>query len=153
MKRVLSAMVAVGLITGLAGVALAWGPGMGPGWRGAADGGPGPGWMGGGPMMGRGAMMGARAGMGPGACPMWGGAAGTSAGAPAEPITEEKAKAIATEYVAKYFQGYTVERVVPFTGRFRTMYQVELKGPNGESRLLHVTPWGGVRPFGRPTAG
>jgi hypothetical protein len=149
-KRVLSVIAAVAMIAGLSGVALAWGPGMGPGWRGAGSGGPGPGGMGGGPMM----MMGASGGMGPGACPMAGAAGtGSAAGAPAEPITEEKAKEIATEYVSKYYQGYTVERVVPFTGRFRTMYQVEIRDPAGDTRVLHVNPWGGVRPFGPPVAG
>jgi hypothetical protein len=28
------------------------------------------------------------------------------------------------------------------------MYSVELKGPKGESRTLHITPFGGVMPFG-----
>ena len=44
--------------------------------------------------------------------------------------------------------GATVERVLPSTGMRHTMYTVELKGPKGEVRTLHVTPWGGVRPFG-----
>jgi len=38
--------------------------------------------------------------------------------------------------------------VLPFTGHMGTAYQAELKGPKGETRVLHVTPWGGVRPFG-----
>ncbi|MBI2216888.1 MAG: PepSY domain-containing protein [Candidatus Rokubacteria bacterium] len=148
MKRVLGVTLAVALIGGLAGVALAWGPGMGPGWRGAAAGGYGPGWM-----MGGGRMMGGGGGFEPGGCPGAGFAAGGAPGAPAEAITEEKAKEIASEYVSKYFKGYTVERIVPFTGRFQTMYQVELKGPKGETRILHVNPWGNVRPWGPPTAG
>ena len=57
-------------------------------------------------------------------------------------------KELATGYAEKYFKGYTVERVLPFAGRMGTAYQVELKGPKGETRILHVNPWGGVRPFG-----
>jgi hypothetical protein len=145
MKRIISVTIAAVLVLGVAGAALAWGPGMGPGWRmGGGPGGPGMGWrMGGGPGGGPGAG-------GPGACPMWGGQQG--AAAPAA-VTEEQARATATEYADKYLKGYTVERVLPFTtGRGFTAYQVELKGPQGEARSLHITPWGGVRPFGRPFA-
>jgi hypothetical protein len=84
-------------------------------------------------------------GFGPGGCAGWAGAQGAQT---SEAITEEKATALATEYAAKYFKGYTVERVLPFQGRIHTMYQVELKGPQGEKRVLHVNPWGAVRPFG-----
>jgi len=152
MKRMVSVTLGMVLVAGLTGVALAqgWGPGagrmMGPG------GGPmmGPG---GGPMAGRMAMMQARAGAGAG-CPGWGAATATpdaeGAAPAATPVTEEKAKALATEYAAKYFAGYTVERVLPVQGRVYTMYQVELKGPKGETRALHVNPWGGVRPFAAP---
>jgi hypothetical protein len=104
--------------------------------------------MGGGPMMRGG--WGPGAGAGPGGCP------GAAAARDSEPapaaITEEKAKEIATEYVGKYFPGFTIERVLPFSGRLHTMYQVELKGPKGESRYLRVNPWGGVRPWGPPVA-
>jgi hypothetical protein len=31
-----------------------------------------------------------------------------------------------------------------------TMYQAELKGSQGETRLLHINPWGNVMPFGGP---
>jgi hypothetical protein len=144
MRRLVSVTLAVALVFGVAGVALAHGPGwwmggMGPGMMGGW-GGPGMGWRAGaGP-----------GGFGPGACPMWGAA---QPGAPApEQISEEKAKELATEYANKYLQGYTVERVLPFTGRLHTMYQAELKGPKGETRYLHITPWGGVRPFGPPRA-
>ncbi len=129
MKRLISVAVA-GLI--VAGVSVAAAQ---PGWGPMA--GRGPGWMmqgGGGPMM--------QGGGGPGMCAGFGAAAATS-----EAITEEKATALATEYAAKHFKGYTVERVLPFEGRFRTAYQVELKGPKGEARVLHVSPWGAVRPF------
>ena len=134
MRRMLSVTLAVVMLLGLAGVALAqgpgWGRGMGMGW--------------GGP------------GGGPGGCPMAygaGGVGGPGAGQPAEAITEDKAKELATEYAGKYFKGFTIERVLPSTGRFRTMYQVELKGPKGETRYLHVNPWGGIRPFaGAPLA-
>lgn len=145
MKRMLSVAVAVAMVAGLAGVALAHGPGWGAGY----GWGHGPGMMGGGWGMGPGMMGGARGGpgWGPGDCPY---AYGAPAATPPEPITEGKAKALAEEYAAKYLKGFTVERVLPFTGRFRTMYQVELKGPKGETRYLHVNPWGGVMPFGGP---
>jgi hypothetical protein len=130
----MTTVMVVAMVAALAGTAFAagpwgYGPRMGMGW-GAGDG-PGPGWM-----MGR-------MGGGPGACPAW--AAGGTA---PEAVTEEKAKELATAYAAKYFKGYTVERVLPFEGRRATMYQVELKGPKGETRVLHVNPWGNVRPFG-----
>ena len=127
MKRALNVMVvAVVLVAGFAGVALAWGPGMGRGP------------MGGGPGMGYGMM-------GGGMCP--GLAAGTDP-APDATGTEEKARELAAAYANKHFPGYKVERVLPFTGRFATMYQVELEGPNGETRVLHVNRWGNVMPFG-----
>jgi len=127
MKRAMTVAVAAIFLGGLATVASAQ-----PGW-----GGGGPGWMG-----GRMGMMGG----GPGTCP---GFAAATEGAPtATAVTEEKATTLATEYAAKYFKGYTVERVLPFEARRGTAYQVELKGPKGETRMLHVNPWGAVRPFG-----
>jgi hypothetical protein len=82
--------------------------------------------------------------MGPGGM----GQGGTAA---QEPVSEERAKALAQEYADKYLKGFTVERVLPFTGmRGMTMYQAELKGPDNESRILHVNPWGNVMPFGGP---
>jgi len=140
MKRILSVALAVVAVVGIAGVALAHGPGWGHG--------AGMGWGHGPQGMGQGMMWG-----GPGSCAYASGAAGgEGAGQPQEQITEEKAKELATEYAGKYFKGFTVERVLPFTGRARTMYQVELKGPKGEMRYLRVTPWGGIRPFGSPLA-
>ena len=80
--------------------------------------------------------------MGGGPCP---GATGDATAA----ITEEKAKEIAEQYAAKYLKGYTIDKVLPFTGmRGWTAYSVELRGPNDEIRTLHVNPWGGVMPFG-----
>lgn len=131
MKRGMSVAMVLVLVGGFAAVATAQ-----PGW---------------GPMMGGGnAWMAGRMGGGPGfaggTCP---GLAAAPGGAPAATaVTEEKATALATEYAAKYFKGYTVERVLPFEGRRGTAYQVEMKGPGGEKRILHVNPWGGVRPFG-----
>ncbi|MBI4635654.1 MAG: PepSY domain-containing protein [Candidatus Rokubacteria bacterium] len=135
MKRVMTVVLAVALVAVVAGAALAFGPGMGPGRMGF-----GPQMMGAGFQMGPG-MMGAAGGAG---CP---GMAGATSTAP-QAITEEKAKELATEYAARYFKGFTVERVLPFAGRLHTMYQVELRGPKGETRVLHVNPWGGVMPFG-----
>lgn len=113
-----------------------WGHGMGPGMMGGYGYGMGPGMMGG-------------WGAGPGAAgaPCWGYGA---TGATATPLTDAKAKEIATEYTAKYLPGFTVERILPFTGMHSnaTMYRVELQGPKGEIRTLHINPWGQVMPFG-----
>src|SRR5512142_2849638 len=95
-------------------------------------------------------------GMGPGmmrgAAPGWmtGGApcAGYQEGA--AQVTESRAREIATAYAAQYLNGFKVERVLPFAGRFRTMYSVELKNDAGETRILHVNPFGNVIPFGGP---
>jgi hypothetical protein len=128
MKRALSVMLAAALVATFTGVVFAWGPGMGPGAMGSGRGsGMWPGMMGG------------------DYCP--GVAANPGAGTD-KAVTEDEAKKAATEYAAKYFPGYAVERVLPFTGRFATMYRVELKGPKGETRVLHVNPWGNVMPFG-----
>ena len=136
MKRILSVVLAIGVVTVLAGAALAF---MGPGGRAMG--------MGGG-MMGMGPGHGAwGAGPGPAGCP---GMTGTGPAATPAPITEEKAKELAKEYVEKYFKGFTVERVLPFTGMHHTMYTVELKGPKDETRTLHINPWGNVMPFGGP---
>lgn len=131
----------VALALGLAAGAWAHGPGFsrgGGGWGGGGH--MGPGMMGGGSGMGPGAA-------GPEGAPCW--QAGPS-GATATQITDEKAKEIATSYTAKYLPGFTVERVLPFTGMHAnsTMYQVELKGPKDEIRTLHINPFGQVMPFG-----
>jgi hypothetical protein len=123
MKRVIGATAAVVLVAGMVTAAMAE-PGWGP--------------------MGRGMMRGG----GPGGGPGGGCGGGWAAQQSSEAITEERATVLANEYVAKYFKGYTVERVLPVQGRFHTMYEVDLKGPAGEKRALHVNPWGGVRPFG-----
>lgn len=94
--------------------------------------------MGGGWMAGR---------MGPG---MMGGPAGGAGQAAPAQLTDEKAKELAAQYAQKYLPGFTVERVLPFTGMHMTMYQAELKGPQGEARALHINPWGNVMPFGGP---
>jgi hypothetical protein len=83
--------------------------------------------------------------MGPGGCP---GMAAT--GTAATPITEEKARELAETYATKYLPGFAVDKVLPVTSRFHTMYSVELKGPNDEVRVLHVNPFGVVMPFGGP---
>jgi hypothetical protein len=101
-----------------------WGPGMGPGMMG-------PGW-------GQGMSPGMMHGYGPYGNPQYG------AG---EAISLDQAKEIAKQYTEKYLEGFTVERVLPFTGMRHTMYGVELKGPKSEARFLHINPWGGVMPF------
>ena len=65
-------------------------------------------------------------------------------------LQEGKAKELATNYADQYLKGFKVDRVLPFTGRFRTMYSVELKNDAGEVRTLHVNPFGNVMPFGGP---
>lgn len=65
-------------------------------------------------------------------------------------ITEDKAKELAQQYADKNLAGFTVERVLPFTGMHHTMYSIELKNSQGELRTLRVTPFGGVIPFGGP---
>jgi hypothetical protein len=126
MRRVLSVMLAIGVVALLGGVALAQ-MGGGP-----AAGGMGPGMMGGGMM-------------GPGMMGSGGGPSGQAA-----QITEDKAKELAQQYADTYLKGFTVEKVLPFTGMHGTMYSVELKGADGQVRTFHINPWGNVMPFGGP---
>lgn len=142
MKRWVGAVAVVGLVALFAGVAFAqmgwgYGPGMmgpGMGW-----GQMGPGMMGPG-MMGQGGAYGCP-GMG------WYG----QGQAPASQVGPDNAKEIAQTYANQYLQGFTVDKVLPFTGMGgMTMYSVELKGPKDEVRTLHVNPWGQVMPFGGP---
>ncbi len=129
MKRILSIALPVVAVVLLAGVAFA--------------------------QMGRGAWGGGMGmGMGPG---MMGGTAGqagcpgvTGSGTPATSITEERARELAQQYADRYLAGFTVDKVLPFTGMHGTMYSVELKGPKDEVRTFHVNPWGTVMPFGGP---
>jgi hypothetical protein len=139
MKRILGVTLTVAVVITLAGWAFAF-MGGGPGAPLGSGGmmGMGPGMMGGG-------MMGGATGQA--GCPGM-----TAAGTPAStaPITEEKAKELAIGYAEKYLKGFTVERVLPLSGMHMAMYQAELKGPGGETRVLHINPWGGVMPFGGP---
>ena len=142
MKRLIFASLLLSLALGATTYAQAPGE-FGPGW------GPGMGW---GQGMGRGYGMGPgmmRGGQGPGnpPCGGWNGP-----GSAQTQVTEENAKAAAQQYVDKYFTGYKLDRVLPFAGRGMTMYQAELTGPNGESRILRINPWGNVMPFGGPQA-
>lgn len=128
MKKLLGVLIAgVGLLA-LGGVATAqWGMGPGAGRFGG---------------MGTG-MMGDRGGPQAGAqygCP---GHEATTA-----QITEDKAKELAQQYADQYLKGFTVERVLPFTGMRHSMYAVELKNQQGELRALHINPFGNVMPFG-----
>jgi len=65
-------------------------------------------------------------------------------------ISDEKAKELAQQYADKNLAGFKVERVLPSTGMPHTMYSVELKNAQGELRNIHITPLGGVMPFGVP---
>jgi hypothetical protein len=134
MKRIVTAALVVGVSLAVAGAAFAQ---MG-----------GPGYMGGPGMMMRGGWAGHGMMAGPGqfGCPM----AAASQQQAATQVTEEQAKAAAQQYADQYLKGFTVERVLPFTGRRGVMYQVELKGPDGQVRTMHVNPWGNVMPFGGP---
>ena len=73
---------------------------------------------------------------------MAGGAPCAGATAPASAIDEAKAKELATAYAGQYLKGFTVERVLPFTGRVHTMYSVELKNETGEVRHPAREPLG-----------
>jgi hypothetical protein len=129
MKKLLSAIAVAGGLTLLSTAAMAqWGGGPGRGYGPGMMWGGGPGWMAGGPPC----------------------AAATNA---ATEITSDKAKELATAYADQYLKGFTVERVLPFTGRFHTMYSVELKNDAGEIRTLHVNHFGNVMPFGGPWRG
>lgn len=133
MKRYLMVVAAVAASAVMAGPAIAQ-MGYGPMGRGMWGAGMGPGMMGPG-MMGGGAYN----------CP-----AAAASGQAAAQVTEEQAKQLAQQYADQYLKGFTVERVLPFTGRRGTMYSVELKGPDGQLRTFHVNPWGNVMPFGGP---
>lgn len=63
-------------------------------------------------------------------------------------ITAEQARQAAVEYASQYLPGFAVTRTVPLTGMHMTMYQAELSGPGGETRVFHINPWGNVMPFG-----
>lgn len=131
MKKILSVIALVGGVVILGGAATAqWGGGHG--WGG--HGGLGPGMMGGG---------GGRGWMGENA-PCAGYTATT------EGVSADKAKELAQGYADQYLKGFTVERVLPFTGMHHTMYSVELKNSAGETRALHINPFGYVMPFGGP---
>jgi hypothetical protein len=155
MKKWLGVAAGIGLVAVLAGAAFAqMGPGMmggypcqgmmGMGWGGQM----GPGMMGpgmGGGQMGPG-MMGP--GMGWGQGQMGPGMMGSSG---ATQITEEKAKELAEQYANNYLKGFAVDKLLPMTnGMGMTMYSAELKGPQGDLRILNVNPWGGVMPYGGP---
>lgn len=128
MKKLLS-ISAIVAVLGLVTVVYAHGPGgYGRGW------GMGPG------------MMGGQFGPGASGCP------GFGAAAQAQTITADQAKELAQQYADQYLKGFTVEKVLPFTGMHHTMYSVELKGPKDEIRTLHINPWGNVIPFGGPVA-
>jgi len=85
--------------------------------------------------------------MGPG---MMGGGMGRGGqgGQQAPPeMTQQRARDLAQQYAEQYLKGYTVETVLPFAGTRGTAYSVELKGPKGQVRTLHVNPWGDVGPL------
>ena len=63
-------------------------------------------------------------------------------------ITAEQAQQAAAGYASQNLPGFAVTRTVPLTGMHMTMYQAELAGPGGETRILHINPWGNVLRFG-----
>lgn len=130
----------LGVVAAVVGFVLAGGAAfaqMGPGWGGGQAQGNWPMGWGYGP-----------SGYGP--CgPMGPGMMGSVA--QAAPIDIDKAREVAQQYVNQYLKGYSIDTILPFTGGMGyTMYSVELKGPNGEGRILHVNPWGAVMPMGGP---
>jgi hypothetical protein len=126
MKKVVTVTMVIAATVVLAGAALAF---MAPGH--------GPASMGHGMMMQMGPHM-----MAQGAGPMGPGMHGSAMNA--TQVSEDQARAIAQKYVDEQLKGFTIEKVVPSTGMPRTMYTVELKGPNGESKTLHISPFGRV---------
>jgi len=120
MRRLPSVLSAAGMILLVAGVAFAQ-----MGGRGMGSGAMGSGMMGGG--MGR---------------------SGQADEQATPQMTQERAGELAQQYAEQHLKGYTVERVLPFAGTRGTAYSVELKGPHGQVRTLHVNPWGDVVPFG-----
>jgi hypothetical protein len=135
MKKVLISVAAVVAVVVVAHAALAFmGPGHGRG-------------------MGHGMMMGpymmAQAGGGPIGPGMHG--PGAMHGAQ---ITEDQARAVAQKYVDEQLKGFTIDKIVASTGMPHTMYTIELKGPQGETKTLHVSPFGHVMPLSStPTRG
>jgi hypothetical protein len=129
MKRFFTVALVAAATLALAGAAFAQMGGPGRMW----GGGMGPGMMGGAGQFG---------------CP---GAAGYAQQQGAAQITEEQAKDMAQQYADQYLKGFKVEKVLPFAGRRGAMYQVEMQGPDGQVRTLHVNPWGNVMPFGGPS--
>ena len=131
MKRFFTVALAVAATLALAGAAFAQMGGPGRMWGGGM--GPDPGMMGGAGQFG---------------CP---GAAGYAQQHGAAQISEEQAKELAQQYADPSPTGFKVEKVLPFAGRRGAMYQVEMQGPDGQVRTLHVNPWGNVMPFGGPS--
>jgi len=130
MGRVFGMILAGAAVLALVGASSAqMGGGMGGGTMGGGMGG-----MMGGGHMGSG-MMGSDTGKGTAAAPE---------------ITAEQAQKAATEYAQQYLPGFTVKGTAPLAGMHMTMYQAELSGPAGETRILHINPWGNVMPFGGP---
>src|SRR3990172_6142004 len=80
---------------------------------------------------------------------MGGGMMGIETGRSQGPeITAEQAQKAATEYARQYLPGFTVKRTAPLTGTHLTMYEAELTGQGGATRVVHVNAWGTVMPFG-----
>lgn len=68
-------------------------------------------------------------------------------------LTSATKKGVSKQYTDKYFKGYKIERILPFVAMSgMTRYQAKLTGPDGESRILHINPWGNVMPSGGPQA-
>ena len=147
MKKLLGVSAAVAVLVLMGGVAVAqMGWGYGPGMMGPGMMGPGMG-MGPGMMMGQGWQGGGYpcGGMG------WYGQGQYGQGQAPTVQNPDNAKQTAQQYADQYLKGFTVDKVLPFSGMGgMAMYSVEMKGPNNELRTLHVNPWGQVMPFGGP---
>ena len=131
MKRFFTVALAVAATLALAGAAFAQMGGPGRMWGGGM--GPDPGMMGGAGQFG---------------CP---GAAGYAQQHGAAQISEEQAKELAQQYADQSLTGFKVDKVLPFAGRGGAMCSMEMQGPDGQVRTLHVNPWGNVMPFGGPS--
>ena len=70
-----------------------------------------------------------------------------SRSAHATQVREDEAKAIARKYVDEQLTGYTIEQVTQAPGGCGRC-TVRLKGPKGEGKTVHMSPFGRVMHWG-----
>ncbi len=74
-------------------------------------------------------------------CGAYGPWAPAQSGTAAQMISEEKAKEVAQEYLAKYLSGYTIDKVEK--DNWRPMYFVTITGENNAVQLMIIHGFGG----------